>query len=156
MFNPELFMSQTVEEANSTEILQVPEGEYLAVSDPVTVQSLRSFDVKRGPNAGSKGHAVDIQWTINDEDKTLSTFLGRTPRIKQSIMLEIAPDGTLAMGKGQNADLGRTREALNQNTSGRPWSFSMLGGAVAKVKVKHRLDAESGKTFAEVKEVAKA
>ena len=59
------------------------------------------------------------------------------------------------MGKGKNVALGRLREALGQNTPGKPWSFGMLVGQVAKVAVKHRI-TDAGDTFAEVKRVLPA
>lgn len=154
-FNPELFLNAAVNEANSTELLAVPEGEYIAVSDPITADSIRSYDIRKGEKAGTKGYALDINWTINDESGALKEYLGRAPKARQSIMLDLTKDGGLEFGKGRNVGLGRLREALNQNQTGRPWSFAMIGGQVAKIKVKHRLDTSTGKTFVEVGDVAK-
>jgi len=82
--------------------------------------------------------------------------LGREPKVRQSLMLDVRADGALEFGKGKNVGLGRVREALGQNSTGRPWSFPMLGGQLAKVKVKHRLDTATGRTYVEVTDVAKA
>lgn len=155
-FNPELFLNTQINESLSTELLNIPEGEYVAISEPVTSESFRDFNINRGERAGSKGYALDISWVINDDDGKLKEYLGRAPKVRQSLMLDVRDDGSLEMGKGRNVGLGRLREALNQNSTGRPWSFSMLGGQVAKVKVKHRVDSTSGKTFTEVSDVAKA
>ncbi len=153
-FNPEAFLNTTMEESNSTEFVLVPEGEYIAVSGPISADSFRSFDIKQGERAGQKGYGLDIQWDINDDTGALRELLGRTPRVKQGLMLDLT-NGTLEMGKGRNVGLGRLREALNMNMTGRPFAFSMLGGQVAKIKVKHRIDKNSGQTFAEVSEVTR-
>lgn len=153
MFNPELFLNTTVTSSTDTQLLPVPEGEYLALSSPVTADSFRTFDIRKGARAGSKGMALDIEWTINDE--SLKTELGREPKVRQSLMLDTTSDGTgLDFGKGRNIGLGRLREAFGQNQDGQPWSFAMLGNQVARVKVKHRLVED--KVYAEVSEVTKA
>lgn len=154
VFNPEQFLGAQFTDANSTELLPIPEGEYIAVTEPVTAESFKSFDIKRGDRAGQKGYMLILSWNINDENGQLKELLGRAPKARQSIMLDIGPGGTLEFGKGRNVGLGRVREALNQNLTGRPWAFSMLGGAVAKIKVKHRMDG--GNTYSEVSEVVKA
>jgi len=154
MFNPSTFLNVQVSEANSTELILVPEGEYTAVSGPVSEDSFREYDIKKGQRAGSKGYAIDLVWNINDEGGALATYLGRTPTARQSVMLDIRADGTLEFGKGRNVSLGRLREAVGQNQTGRNWSFGLLGGQVAKIKVKHRIDGD--RTYVEVSEVNKA
>ncbi len=155
VFNPEQFLNLTVEDANATELLQVPEGEYTAVSEPVTSDSFKSFDINKGDRAGTKGFALNVVWLINDEDGRLKEFLGRAPKVTQRINLDIGPDGTLEMGKGRNVYLGQLRDALGQNLAGRPWQMGNLGNQVAKIQVKHRVDTASGRTFIEVPKVAK-
>ena len=154
-FNAEALLNQQTTEANSTELLNVPEGDYTAVSDPVGADSFKEFDIKNGPNAGKKGLQLIVQWTINDDSGALREFLGRAPKIRQQIFLDRRDDGSMEMGKGRNVGLGQLREALGQNSTGAPWSFGMLGGQVAKVKVKHR-QLDDGRTMAEVAAVAKA
>lgn len=152
-FNPELFLNSTIETALSTELLLIQEGEYTAVSAPVTAESFQTFDIKKGDRAGQKAVRLDIVWQINDDSGALKEYLGRPPTVRQGIMLDIKADGTLENGKGRNVTLGQVREALGQNMTGRPWNFGMLGGQVAKIKVKHNL--YNGKTFAEVAAVTK-
>jgi hypothetical protein len=152
MFNAETFLNTSHTEAADTSLLPVPEGEYVALSSPVSADSFREFDIKRGERAGQKGYALDLEWTINDEG--IKASLGRTPKVRQSIMLDVTSGGGLDFGKGKNVGLGRVREALGQNQNGQPWSFAMLGSQVAKVKVKHRLYED--KIFAEVGDVTKA
>lgn len=152
-FNPELFLQTTHTEAADTVLMPVPEGEFLAVSSPVTADSLRQFDIRRGDRAGTKGMAIDVEWTINED--AVKQALGRTPKVRQSIMLDLTADGNgIDFGRGKNVGLGRLREALGQNQNGQPWNFSMLGNQVARVKVKHRMVDD--KIYAEVSEVSKA
>jgi hypothetical protein len=155
MFNPELFLNQTISESNSTELLPVPEGEYVAVSDPVNAESFKSYDIKTGDRAGQKGHSLNIQWNINDESGQLKELLGRKPTARQNIMLDIKSDGNLEFGKGRNVELGRLREALGQNGNGQPWAFSRLGSQVAKIKVKHTLDQGTGRLYVNVVSVTR-
>lgn len=155
MFNPELFLNTTVSEANSTELLPIPEGDYIAVSDAVNADSFKSFDIKNGDRAGQKGYSLNVQWNINDEEGKLKEYLGRKPTARQNIMLDIKADGGLEFGKGRNVELGRLREALGQNGNGAPWSFGMLGNQVAKIKVKHTIDQSTGRLYVNVVSVTK-
>lgn len=151
-FNPEQLLNTQVNDANSTELIPIPEGEYTAVSEPITAESFKEFDIKRGENAGKKGLNLYISWAINDESGQLKELIGRPPKARQSIMIDRGPGG-IEMGKGRNVGLGKLREALGQNQTGRPWAFSMLGGQVAKIVVKHRIDGAN--TYAEVTAVTK-
>jgi hypothetical protein len=152
-FNAELLMGTTLDEANATEMIRVPEGEYIAVSEPITAESFKEFDIRKGDRAGTKGLKLNIKWLINDDTGGLKEMLGRPPSVLQGIMLDRGPGG-LEMGKGKNVGLGRVREALNQNKTGVPWNFSMLGGQVAKIKVKHRMDGDQ--TYVEVSDITAA
>jgi hypothetical protein len=152
-FNAELLMGQQLNDANSTELIKVPEGEYTAVSEPISAESFKEFDIRRGERAGTKGLKLNVVWLINDDSGALKEMLGRAPKVTQGIMLDRGPQG-LEMGKGKNVGLGRLREALGQNKTGIPWSFSMLGGQVAKIKVKHRIDGAD--TYVEVSDVTQA
>lgn len=153
-FNPELFLNIQHEEANSTELLPVPDGEYTAVSEPVTEKSFIEYDIKNGERAGSKGLMLKVLWAINDEGGVLKEMLGRSPKVGQTIMLDVKQDGSLEFGKGRNVELGRLRAALNQNGNGAPWAFSMLGGKVAKIQVKTELNKKDQKSYTNVTKVA--
>lgn len=134
-FNPESLLGANYEEANSTELVPLPDGDYLAVSDPITAESFKQFDITKGERAGQKGLMLFVGWNISDDDGKLKEALGRSPKIRQSIMLDVTKDGGLEFGKGRNVSLGRLREALGQNGNGRPWTWSMLGGQAARIKV---------------------
>jgi hypothetical protein len=145
-FSPESFMSSQFTDANETTFKAVPEGEYSAVINKVECNSWQSKD---GSKSGLK---LDIDWIIDEESVRVATGMAE-PHVKQSIMLDMTESGGLAVGTNKNVNLGRLRDAVNQNASGRPWSPPMLQGQVARVAVKHRLWEDQ--TFAEVKGVTK-
>lgn len=146
-FDPTAFLNQTFSEANSTEMVPVPEGEYLAISAEPKVEGRSSKD-------GSwSGVGCVIMWEIQDE--AVQELLGRTAKVKQDFLLDMNEAGTgLDMGKGKNVTLGRTRTAMGLNEPGQPFAFPMMGGRMAKVLVKHRI--YNDQIIAEVKGVAHA
>ena len=147
MFSPEQFLDMQITESNDTKIVPVPVGEYFAVVKEVKV---RPWQSKADPSKA--GIALDLQWDLDDAG--VKTLLGRdSVTVKQGIMLDMTEAGGLDVGKGRNVGLGRLREAVNLNAPGQPFSFSMLTGRMAKVKVEHRVDGET--IYAEVKGVAK-
>lgn len=146
MFNPDAFLNAAFTEANSTKALPVPVGEYMGIIEKVSARQWQSKD------GTTSGVALDLQWLV--EDETVKQFLGRpTVTVKQGIMLDFTPQGTLDFSQGKNVGLGRLREALNMNEPGKPFSFSMLPGSAAKITVNHRVNGED--TYAEVKAVAR-
>lgn len=154
-FNPELFLNVQHEQANATELLPVPDGDYIAVSDPITEKSFNTYDIKSGDRAGTKGVSLIIIWNINDENGVIKEQIGRTPTVRQNIMLDFNKDGGLEFGKGRNVELGRLREALGQNGNGQPWAMSMLGGKTARVSVKTTLSTKDQKMYTNVAKVTK-
>lgn len=148
MFDPAMFLEMTVTEANSTESIPVPEGEYLAV---VTEVKARTWQSKT--DAEKSGIALDITWEIDDAN--VKEVVGRDKvTVKQGIMLDLNEAGGLDVGKGRNVNLGRLREAVGLNVPGQPFSFTMLNGRVGKVQISHRV--HEGQIFADVKGVAAA
>ena len=147
LFNPEQFLDMQVTEANDTKIIPIPVGEYMAVVKEVKI---RPWQSKKDPSVA--GIALDLVWTIDDAG--VKQLLGRDEvNTKQGIMLDMTDAGGLDLGKGRNVSLGRLREAVGLNTPGQPFSFGMLTGRGAKVKIDHRIDGET--IYAEVKAVAK-
>jgi hypothetical protein len=137
-FNKEQFEQSQITGANSTEYVPIPAGEFPAV---VEKQAIRVAD--------KGGYVIlDITWKIDDATVASETGIAN-PTIRQSIFLDVNDAGGLEFGKGKNVGLGRLREAVNQNTDGQPWSFQMLVGQVAKIRVDHRADTktEPGKTI---------
>lgn len=147
MFNPDQFLDMQFTEANSTEAIPVPVGEYTAVIGEV---KCRPWQKKDDPSIA--GLALDLSWDI--DDAAVKELLGRDKvKCKQGVMLDLTESGGLDMGKGKNVGLGRLREACDLNRAGEPFAFSMLVGRIAKVKVEHRVNGDQ--IFAEVKAVAK-
>lgn len=134
-FNPDTFLNSETSEANATTYVPVPEGEFNA--------SIK--DVK--PRVLSDGRAVlDLSWIVDDEQARVETGMAE-PLVRQTLWLDITEQGGLDFGKGKNVGLGRVREALGQNQSGKPWAPGMLIGGVAKVKVAHSIDKRDNVTI---------
>ena len=147
MFNPDQFLDMQIEGQNDTKVVPVPAGEYTAMIEEVKV---RQWQAKADPS--KSGLTLDVQWSI--DDASVKELLGRDKvTVKQGIMLDLTDAGGLDMGKGRNIGLGRLREALDLNQPGRPFSFTMLTGRVARVSVSHRIVDDN--IFAEVKQVAR-
>ena len=147
MFNPDQFLDMQIEGQNDTKVVPVPAGEYTAMIEEVKV---RQWQAKADPS--KSGLTLDVQWSI--DDASVKELLGRDKvTVKQGIMLDLTDAGGLDMGKGRNIGLGRLREALDLNQPGRPFSFTMLTGRVARVSVSHRIADDN--IFAEVKQVAR-
>ncbi len=152
-FNPELFLNTTVDAVLSTEYVNLPVGDYVAVIGPITADSFKSFDIKRGENAGKKAYRLDLELMVDDPEGKLKELLGRPPKVFDGIMLDLRADGSLEFGKGRNVQLGKLRDAVGQNKAG-PWTFGNLAGQPVKITVTH--DTYDGKTSAKVKAYGKA
>ena len=140
-FNPDTFLNTETTEANSTSFTPIPEGEY-----PASVKEIKPRSTESGKNI------LDVVWAV--DDATVADVTGLpNPTVRQSIFLDITESGGLDIGKGKNVSLGKLREALGQNQSGKPWQPGMLIGGVAKIKVSHR--EYDGQIFADVKGVAR-
>lgn len=154
-FDPSSFLNQTTTEANDTKIIPCPAGEYLALADKVDI---KTWQKKDGSASGLK---LEILWEIQDD--SVRQFLDRDKvTVRQDQMLDVLETGNpdnpymLDQGKGKNVGLGRIREALGLNAPGEPFSFSMIGGRLAKVKVGHRTGNTPEDVFAEVNGIASA
>lgn len=116
MFDIDQFMSSATTEANSTSLEPIPVGEYTGIID----------EVKLTPR--DDRYPLDITWVLTDAD--LQAKLGRDRiTVRQTVWLDMKPEGGLDTGKGKNVGLGRLREALGLNAPGKPFSLSMLRGA---------------------------
>jgi len=147
MFNPEEFLDMQITEENSTKAIPVPAGEFVAVVEKV---DMKSWAKKDDPSVG--GLKLEVTWNIDDQS-VKDTLERDKVSCKQQIMLDLTDSGGLDMGKGKNVGLGRLREAVGLNVKGQPFSFTMLTGRLAKVKVEHRVDGEN--IYSEIKAVSK-
>ena len=129
-FDPALFLNAVINDVSDDKFEAIPAGEYTAVSGECKVSEWQSKD---GSKSGLK---ITLPWKI--DDASLKATLGRDPSVRQEIMLDITEQNTIATGKGMNIRLGQLRTALGLNKAGAPFSFNMLSGKPAKIKVKLR------------------
>lgn len=139
-FDPDSFMQVTVDSPMATERQICPEGSFTAMVADFDSTAFEKFDFtyNKGPNAGQPGSMTKFNcpFTITDA-KVLADMERDSLKIFQQITLDLAPNGGLAVGKDKNVDLGKLREAVDQNTGG-PWTFANLKGAgPLLVQVRH-------------------
>lgn len=146
-FDADVFMQTAVTGASSTRVEQPDPGEYTAQVDKLDFDS---FQGKKGPT--KTYNKLSVTWDITDE--SVKATLGRDKvTVRQDMFLDLTESGSLDMGKGKNVSLGRLREAVGQNDPSRPWSPTMLQGAMARVKVEH--EVVNGEAYARVTGVVK-
>ena len=134
-FDLDNFMAFSTSEASDTKYALVEEGEYPAQIHTVV------------PRVTGTGKALlNVRWIIDDEGVRQLTGQAE-PSVYQTIWLDLKEDGTLDMGKGRNVQLGKLREAVNQNEAGRGWSPMQLIGAYAKIKIGHSIDKRDNETI---------
>jgi hypothetical protein len=152
-FDPATFLDATTTEA-SFKRPPLPVGDYRAViGDLATRPWVSSKDPTKS------GIAVDVPLVI-DVPGDLQEQLGLTQptlTVKDSIMLDLTPSGTMDMSPGKNAKLRKYRDATGNNVAGRPFNIRMLQGQIVTVKLDHREYPEgSGELFEQVQGVAAA
>lgn len=150
MFDPTTFLNDTVTGANDTKYIPVPQGEYPAVIKTVAA---RQFPSKNDPETVYT--AVDVTYEIDDEGVKTATGLD-APTVRQSVFIDLTPNGKIDQSKGKNIALGKLREALGVNDPNKPFSFSDLVGRAAIVSVEHTPNDKSpGDVYANVTKVGK-
>lgn len=137
-FDPDTFLDNAVGSELSTEFIPVPEGEYNAVIDDVSVKVTNS------------GYTIlNVRWNI--DDPAVAEVTGRNNNsVVQSIFLDITSDGQLDTAKGKNIGLGRLRDIFDQNDSSH--TLRQLIGGCARILVAHR-HSDDGQVFTDVKSV---
>ncbi len=155
MLKLEEFLGLQVDGASSTQVVLVPEGEYLAQIEPDGI-GLADFTYTKGEREGQKGYRMTVKWRCLDENGDVEKQIGRPPVLTQSIMLDLTDEGGLDMSEGRNVSLGRLRDAVNQNENGKPWQPAMLIGQMAKILVKHSINQKTGDPMQEVNRVGPA
>jgi hypothetical protein len=98
---------------------------------------------------------ADITYEIDDQGVKTATGLD-SPTVRQSVFLDLTPQGKLDMSKGKNIQLGKLREALGLNDPNKSFSFADLPGRAAIVGVEHTPNEKSpGDVYANVAKVGK-
>lgn len=143
-FDPETFLSGGVEGAMSTELINVPVGEWAATSTKVEAKEISRED-------GTKGVVVDLFWEISDPQVQQITKREKN-QVKQSFFLDMTEDGHVDLSEGKNVQIGRHREAFGMNRPGQRWSFKDLVGRGGFVLVEQKPDKKDpSRIFAQVK-----
>jgi hypothetical protein len=132
LFDAQAFMQATFEGENDTVRIPIPAEEFDCIAEKVDLATWASKD---GSKSGLK---LVVLWEIMSDE--VREVTGRAKNvIRHDIMLDLTDDGRLDMSKGQNIQLGRLRAAVGLNQPGEPFSFPMIQGRTAKVRVKHEM-----------------
>jgi hypothetical protein len=131
VFDPTSFAQMTFTEANSTESVPIPVGEWPAT---ITKSEISAWQKKDDPSRGG----LKCTLLLEVDDPAVATLTGRPKNsVRYEFMLDTTPEGGLDFGKGMNVSLGRARSAVGLNTPGTPFSFDMFVGRSCKAAVKH-------------------
>lgn len=140
--NPDTFANLVVTEAMETSAPQVPAGDR-----PVYIKSQKL-------RQQGEYWLMDLICVATDQESI--TVTGKDePTVRGSVFIDFTPEGALDFGKGKNVQLGKVREAVNQNQKGKSWSPGMLVGANFIAGVSHRID-KNNNPQAEIKGYARA
>lgn len=144
-FDIQKFLNVQVTEPMDTQLIPIPEGEYKALIK----------DIK--PRMAKDSPILDVMWTLDDPAGAVSAATGlKENNARQSVFLDLLPNGGFDLAKGKNVQLGKLRDAVGQNIPGQPWMPGNLKGSVAKIKIGHRAAEDgSGNIFTDVKAVTK-
>lgn len=143
-FDVNALTNAQVSEANDTQIIPIPEGEWTAVIAKYEIRAVKGKD--------GEVPVLEITWDIDSPEVQAATGRDKNS-VRQSVWLDLTPSNTLDMGKGKNTSLGRLRDALKQNIPGKLWNFGLLVGQVATISVGHRV-SDDGTINANVRKVA--
>lgn len=137
-FDPDTFLSVTVEAELDTQTVPIPDGEYNGIVKEISARQSGEYTI------------LDVTWSI--DDATVAEVTGmKNPSVRQSIFLDMS-NGNLDVSKGKNVQLGKLREALGQNTA-KAWAPGNMIGCVAVIRTAQR--QHEGKTYVDVKGVRK-
>ncbi len=133
VFDPKTFGQMTFTDANSTESVPIPVGEW-----PFTITKQEIIEWSSKTDSSKRG--LKLQLGMETEDPAIVAVTGRPKNTSRyEIMLDLTPEGGLDFGKGMNVRLGRLREAVGLNKPGAPFAFDMLLGHTVKASVKHEI-----------------
>jgi hypothetical protein len=147
--DPQAFLDQTIQGANSTTRIPIPVGDY-----PCIIKDIAYRTIERKDQPGAMSHVLDVVYAIDDANVREVTGLPQ-PTVRQTCWLDLTDEGKLDMSKGKNVDLGRLREALGLNDPSVPFSFNQLKGQACFVKVVQNPSKDGKETYANVDRVGK-
>lgn len=143
IFDPEAFLSSSIEAELDTSFTPLPEADYRASIERVDAKQIDSRDKAGEPRQST---ILNVVWKILDEE-ALARIGRATATVRQDIWLDLNSSGGLDTSKGKNIRLGRLRDAVKQNTPGVPWTPQSLIGQVALIHVTLRPDAKDPDTI---------
>lgn len=139
-FDPETFLTQTVDKPLETDYKLCPTGEYRANIDDFTSEAIEviNFEYKKGDRAGQPGEMVKFTCPFVIDDPKAQQALG-TQRVvvgKQMILQMIDGTSEIDFGVNRNVELGRILKAVGIAP---PWNVGQLRGkGPLMVRVVHR------------------
>lgn len=147
MFDPDTFMQSATSEAGSTKFEPLPAGEYMGIIEDVAK-----------PRAAGERVVMDVTFKLMNVPADVAAAQGKTTfTVRKGYFLDLTQNNALDMGKGKNIDLNRLREAVGQNTAGKPWKpIDLKGAGPVKLQVSLRPDKNSDAVYNDVKSVGKA
>jgi hypothetical protein len=134
MIDIQQFMNAQQEgKENAVKRTPIPAGEYRAVVEDVTLESIQG---KKDP---AKVY-LKCNVTYNLDDNGLRTQLKRDKvTITDGFLVDLTDSGSIDYSEDRNIRLGRLRRATGLNAPGQPWSFPMFKGRPLMVKVGHEM-----------------
>lgn len=144
-FDKDTFLNTEVTGKMETVYTPVPEGEW-----PGYVKDLDMREVNDQP-------VLDLIWAIID-DRVKEQLGIDEPTVRQSIFIDVEPNGTLSFGPNKNVQLGRVRDVAGLNAPEQPFTFRMLQGiGPFKLKIGHRPDKrDPSRVYADVQRISPA
>lgn len=130
-FSLDAFQGGTYEGKGDTRRVRVEPKEYPA-------QIVGPFGEKSKLRTEQGYLILDVVWQPDDEEQRQALGLEKLPTVRQSIFLDLTPNGGLDMGQLKNGDLNRLRDAIGLNEDGKAWKFSDFVGRPARIKVVHK------------------
>lgn len=148
-FDPQAFLDASIDTPLERRN-PLPVGDYRGVIGEVTARQWTGKE-----DTSKTGIAWDVPITIDVPAELQSALeLPPTLNVKDSIMLDLTPSGTIDASKGKNGKLRTYREALDMNKPGDVFNARKMQGQLVTVRIKHREYA--GNIQEDVAGVAKA
>ena len=134
-FDPDSFLDATLSEP-TVKRPPLPVGDYVG-----QIGEIKGREWKGVSDPSKSGYAWDVPIVIQVPPEVQSA-LGlelATLTLRDSIMIDTTPQGTIDNSLGKNGQLRRYREATDMNKPGDSFSARKMQGAIVTVKIKHDL-----------------
>lgn len=158
IFDAQALLSATIDTPMTKRNLLPAGQDYIGeIGEP----KMRPWSKKDDPSI--KGVACDVTIEVKSEELTpaqkeqLGSFDGKLI-FRDSIMIDLTPEGGIDTASGKNGKLRMYREALDMNKPGDQFSFLAMQGRRIRFKLKHQVnpDFNNGEPTEQVAAIAKA